>query len=142
MREGGLTLERTAGPDPLAHTAVKYAAIVKRSLSTKAVSERLGLATSRIRQMIADHSLYSFLIDGGRCIPDFQFEADGRLVPNITRVNKAINPRMHPVEVYNWLHQPHVDLYLGEDIDNVVSPLNWLKGGQDIERLLLLAGRL
>lgn len=54
LREGGLTLEPTGGPDPLAQTAVKYAAVLKRSLSTKQVSERLGLAASRIRQMIAD----------------------------------------------------------------------------------------
>lgn len=142
LREGGLTLEPTPGPDPLAQTAIKYAAIIKRSLSTREVGERLGLAASRIRQMIADRSLYSFLIDGKRYIPDFQFEADGRLVPNITRVNKELNPRMHPVEVYNWLHLPNVDLFLNDDMEDIVRPLDWLKGGQDIELMLRLARRL
>ncbi len=142
LREGGLTLEPTPGSDPLAQTAVKYAAIVKRSLSTKEVSRRLGLAPSRIRQMIADRSLYSFLIGRNRYIPDFQFETDDRLVPNITRVNKALNPRMHPVEVYNWYHLENVDLFLNEDIDNIVSPLDWLKAGQDVERVVFLAHRL
>lgn len=142
LREGGLTLEPTPGPDPLAQTMVKYAAIVTRSLSPKAVSRRLGLAPSRVRQMIADRSLYSFLIDGNRYIPDFQFETDDRLVPNLAQVNKALNPRMHPVEVYNWYHQPHVDLFLNEDIDATVSPLDWLKGGQDVERVVFLAARL
>jgi hypothetical protein len=142
LREGGLTLEPTPGPDPLAETAVKYAAIVKRSLSTKAVSRSLGLAPSRIRQMIADRSLYSFLIGRNRYIPDFQLETDDRLVPNITRVNKALNPRMHPVEVYNWYHLRNVDLFLNENIDDTFSPLDWLKGGQDVERVVFLAGRL
>ncbi len=142
LREGGLTLEPTNGPDPLAQTAVKYAAILKRSLSTKQASERLGLAASRIRQMIADRSLYSFLIDGSRYIPEFQFESDGRLIPNITLLNKALNPRMLPVEVYNWLHLTNVDLFLGDDMGNIVSPLEWLKGGQDLDQLLLLASRL
>lgn len=142
LREGGLTLEPTSDPDPLAETVIKYAAIVKRSLSSKEVSQRLGLAQSRVRQMIADRSLYSFLIDGNRYIPDFQFGAEGRPIPNITQVNKALNPRMHPVEVYNWYHLPNVDLFLNDNIDATVSPLDWLKGGHDIDLLLLLARRL
>ena len=142
LREGGLTLEPTSGPDPLAKTVVKFAAIITQSRSTKEVSKRLGLAPSRIRQMIADRSLYSFLIEGNRYIPNFQFWAADRLVPNISRVNKALNSRMHPVEVYNWYHLPNVDLFLNDDIDDIVSPLDWLKGGQDVERLLLLADRL
>ena len=141
LRDGGLTLEPTPGPDPLAETAVKYAAIVKRSLSSKAVSCGLGLTPGRIRQMIADRSLYSFLIGRNRYIPNFQFE-DHRLVPNITGVNKALPLRMHPVEVYNWYHRPNVDLFLDKDIDDTVSPLDWLKGGQDVEQVVFLANRL
>ena len=145
LREGGLTLERTPGPDPLAATAVKYAAIVKRSLSTKAVSQRLNLATSRVRQMIAERALYSFLIDGVRYVPDFQFvneERRCRLVGNIAKVNRALNPRMHPVAVYNWFHLPNVDLFSNDDIDQTVSPLAWLEAGQDIDLVVLIAGRL
>lgn len=142
LREAGAVLEPTEGPDPLAEAAVKYAAIVKRSLSAKEVSEKLGLAPSRIRQMIADRSLYSFLLEGNRCIPDFQFEVDDRLVPNITRVNKALNHRAHPVAVYNWYHLPNVDLFLDDDIDNTFSPLDWLKRGHDIEQVVLVASHL
>jgi hypothetical protein len=58
LKEGGLTLEPLPGSDPLADTAVKYAAIITRSLSTREVSHRLGLTASRVRQMIADRSLY------------------------------------------------------------------------------------
>ena len=142
LKEGGLTLEPLPGSDPLADTAVKYAAIITRSLSTREVSQRLRLTSSRVRQMIADHSLYSFLIDGNRYIPVFQFGEDDRLIPNIIRVNKVLNARLHPVEVYNWYHLPHVDLFLNQDIDAIVSPLDWLKGGQDTEILVRLAARL
>jgi hypothetical protein len=142
LKEGGLTLEPLPGSDPLADTAVKYAAILTRSLSTREVSLRLGLTPSRVRQMIADRSLYSFLIDGNRYIPVFQFGADDRLIPNIAQVNKALNPRLHPVEVYNWYHQPHVDLFLNQDIEASVSPLEWLKGGQGVEVVVRLAARL
>lgn len=141
LHEGGLTLEPTAGPDPRAKTAVKYAAIVKRSLTTKAVSERLGLAASRVRQMIANRSLYSFLIEGTRYIPDFQF-TDARLVPNIAQVNKALPPRMHPVGVYNWFHLANMDLFLDDDMDETVSPLEWLCNGHDPALVVILAERL
>ncbi|MGI9286710.1 MAG: hypothetical protein ACR2P1_15090 [Pseudomonadales bacterium] len=142
LRDGGLTLEATQGPDPLAQTAVKYAAIIERSLTSKQASRRLALAGSRIRQMIADRTLYSFLVDGTRYIPEFQFLADGKLVPNIIQVNRALNPKLHPVEVYNWLHLPNVDLFLADDMDKTVSPLDWLKAGLDTDFVVLLAGRL
>jgi hypothetical protein len=49
---------------------------------------------------------------------------------------------LHPVEVYNWYHLPHVDLFLNQDIDAIVSPLDWLKEGLDAEILVRLAARL
>ena len=142
LKEGGLILEPLPGSDPLADAAITYAAIITRSLSTREVSQRLGLTPSRVRQMIADHSLYSFLMDGNRYIPVFQFGEADRLIPNIIRVNKVLNPRLHPVEVYNWYHLPHVDLFLNQDIDAIVSPLDWLKEGLDAEILVRLAARL
>ena len=57
LLEGGLRLDRTAGPETMAETVAKYAAIVVRSLSSKSASRRLGAAPSRIRQMVADRSL-------------------------------------------------------------------------------------
>ena len=142
LREGGITLEATPGADPLAETAVKYAAIVTRSLSTEDARLRLKISASRVRQLIADRSLYSFLIDGKRYIPDFQFGPKNKLISNIARINKALNPQIHPVEVYNWLHLPNVDLFLGDDMDATVSPLDWLNDGRDLDLLLRLASRL
>ncbi|MGI9301611.1 MAG: hypothetical protein ACR2RB_02735 [Gammaproteobacteria bacterium] len=142
LRDGGLMLEATPGPDPLAQTAVKYAAIIERSLSAKGASERLELAGSRIRQMIADRSLYSFLVNGVRYVPEFQFVPGGKLVPNIVQVNRVVNPKLHPVEVYNWLHLPNDDLFLHDDMEDTVSPLDWLRSGQDTDLIVRLAGCL
>ncbi len=130
LRGGGLRLDPEPGTDPRTEAAVKYAAIVKRSLTTKAASERLGLTASHVQQMTADRSLYSFLISDVRYIPDFQFTGDG-LVPNIAQVNKALPPHMHPVGVYNWFHLPNADLFPDGDADNPVSPLEWLCDGHD-----------
>lgn len=141
LRQGGLVLEPQPGPDPMAQTTVKYAAIVTRSLSSKAASRRLGLSLGRIRRMIADRSLYSFRIGHRRCIPDFQFQGN-RLVSNIAGVNKALPHDLHPVEVYNWYHLPNLDLFLGDNIDDTIRPLDWLKGGYDAERVVFLANRM
>ena len=122
----------------MAETVAKYAAIVVCSLSSKSASQRLGVAPSRIRQMVADRSLYSFLLGGTRHIPDFQF-SDAGLVPGIAMVNKALDPSAHPVAVYNWYHMPNPDLFLEGDVDRIVSPLVWLNAGFELDTLLLIA---
>ena len=142
LREGGLTLESTRGEDPLARTAAKYAAIIERSLSTKEAGARLKLGEGRIRQMLVERALFSFLVDGTRHIPAFQFLADGRLVPNITHLNRALRPSMHPVGLYNWLHRPNEDLFLDDAADDIVTPIAWLAAGHDVERVVRLAERL
>lgn len=142
LRAGGLDLEPQPGPDPLAMTAVKYAAIVERSLTSREAGEYLDLAGGRVRQLIADRSLYSFLMGNRRLIPRFQFLPDGGLVPNIAVVNRALSARLHPVEVFNWLLARNADLFRDEDLDATVSPLDWLKAGYDASRVALLARRL
>ena len=143
LRDAGFALERRVDPaaDSLAASIAKYAAIVERSLSAKETSVKLGLTSSRVRQMISDCSVYSFLIGHKRHIPDFQFEGN-RLTPNIARVNRALPREMHPIAVYNWYNQPHVDLFVDGDPDRTVSPLDWLRTGRDADRVVFLAGLL
>lgn len=141
LREGGLRLERPAGSDPMAETVVTYAAIVVRSLSSGSASQRLGVVPSRIRQMVADRSLYSFLLGRTRHIPDFQF-LDSGLLPNIAMVNRVLDPSAHPVAVHNWYHTPNPDLFLEGDVDRIMSPLDWLGAGYEPDRVVLIAGDL
>ena len=141
LRAGGLQGLDRAAEDPLATTVAKYAAIITRSLSVRAAGERLGTTAGRVRQMISDRSLYSFLLDNGRHIPDFQF-APGGLLPNIVRANRELDPEAHPVAVYNWYHTPNVDLLVDGDPDGLATPLDWLKAGYDLEPLLRSAKHL
>ncbi len=142
LREGGVNLDAMPGRDPLAETAVQYAAIIESSLTTKEAAERLDIPESQVRQMIARRTLYSILLNNRRFIPIFQFEKDGPLVPNIIKVNKALPPDLHPVEVYEWYTQANPDLFVGDDIDATVSPLSWLRGGGDLKWLVTLVRRL
>lgn len=143
LRDVGFTLKGRSDPsaDSLAASIVKYAALVERSLSANEASDKLGLTPSRIRQMISDQSVYSFLIGHKRHVPDFQFEGD-RLTPNIASVNRALPRELHPVAVYNWYNLPHVDLFVDGDPDKTVSPLDWLRTGRDTDRVVFLAGLL
>ena len=141
LKGSGFLLKPALKSDPLANTVIKYAAIRERSLSSRAAGERLGLSPSRIYQMTADRSLYSFLVGRYRYIPDFQL--DGKcLVANIAVVNKSLRPGLHPVEFYNWYHLPHTGLFLESKTERTRSPLDWLKSGQDVKRLIDLACRL
>ncbi len=142
LKEGGVDLDATPKRDPLAETAVQYAAIIETSLTTKEVAERMGIPESQVRQMIARRTLYSILLNNRRYIPIFQFEKDGPLVANITKVNAALDPELHPVEVYDWYTQSDPDLFAGGDLDATMSPLSWLRGGGDVKKPMMLARRL
>lgn len=143
LTEGGLRLERTTGRDLVAETAVKYAAIVQRSMTAEQVAKRLGekYKPARVRKMIAAHALYSFLLDKARLVPDFQFDGS-KLIANITQVNQALPRTMHPVGIYNWYHLPNADLYIDEEMETLLSPLEWLKAGRDLDCVAGLAAQL
>ena len=139
---GGVDLDAKPEGDPLAATTAQFAALVSTSLTTKESAARLGMAESRIRQMIARRTLYSVLLDNRRHIPTFQFAQQGGLVPNITKVNAALPEDLHPVEVQAWYTRPHADLLIGDDVDACVSPLSWLRSGGDAKSVAQLARRL
>ena len=137
--KGGVRLDAELQGDPLAATMVQFAALVSTSLTTKEAAQRLGVPQSRVRQMVARRTLYGVLLNSRRRIPAFQFAQGGGLVPNIAKVNAALPEDLHPVEVQAWYIQPHVDLFVGDDLDACVSPLDWLRSGGDVRRVVQLA---
>lgn len=142
LRQGGVNLDRSTTRDLMAETAVKYAALIESGLSTKDAAIRLDIPESQVRQMISRKTLYSILLNNRRYIPLFQFEDTGTLVPNIAKVNVALPSDLHPVEVYQWYTEADLELYLGDDIDTIMSPLAWLRSGGDTKKLVTLLHRL
>ena len=140
--DGGVDLGAEPQSDPLAATAAQYAAIIDTSLNTGNAAKRLKVPDNRIRQMIARRTLYSILLNNRRYIPIFQFEKEGGLVPNITKVNAALPDELHPIDVYDWYTRPDPDLFIGDDVDARVSPLAWLQSGGNVELVVMLARRL
>jgi len=141
LREGGLHLERSSGRDLVAEGAVRFAALVERSLSAEEVAKQLKVTPGRVHQMISNRELYSFRLDGKRLVPEFQF-ANGKLIPNIAQVNKVLPDTMHPLGVFNFLHLENTDLYIDEEQEELLSPLAWLAEGRDPERVIFMAKHL
>ncbi len=142
LQVGGfdLDLHKQEGADPLAQAAAEYAALLKTSLTTATVAARLGVDQSRIRQRLAERTLYGFRQESQWLIPAFQFVQD-RLLPGIGEVVSRLEPELHPVTVMRWFLTPQPDLYV-EAIDRILSPRDWLRLGYPTGPLAELAARL
>jgi len=143
LREGGLRLERTSDRDLVAEGAVRFAALVERSLTAEEVAKRLDVTPGRVHQLISNRELYSFRLNGKRLVSDFQFQTDKkRLVPNIAEVNQVLPTTMHPLGIFNWYHLPNSDLFVDDEMETTLSPLDWLLIGNDVELVKELASNL
>src|SRR5215211_6208125 len=133
LKEGGLDLSpREVGPDPLARTAAKYAALLASALTTGEAAEVLGVGESRIRQRLREGTLYGMKSGRENRLPAFQFEG-AKEVPRIAEVLERMDRSLHPVAVLNWFTLPNPDLYLDEEEARPVSPRYWLLSGGDPE---------
>lgn len=141
LREGKLRLERTGGRDLVAEGAVRFAALVERSLSAKDVAKQLKVTPNRVYQRLSSRELYSFRLDGKRLVPDFQF-ASGKLIPNIAQVNKALPETMHPLGIFNWYHQKNADLFIDDEQEILLTPLEWLAEGRDPTHVIVMGKHL
>ena len=141
LREGGLRLKRTSGPDLVAEGAVRFAALVEHSLSVEEVAAHLKVTPGRVHQMISSRVLYSFRVDARRLVPGFQIR-DGKLIPNIAQVNKALPATMHPLGIFNWYHRENVDLYIDDQQELCLTPLEWLAEGRDPAHVIFLGKHL
>lgn len=143
LREGGLRLERTSERDLVAEGAVRFAALVERSCKPEQVAKHLNVTPGRVHQMISNRDLYSFRLNGKRLVPGFQLDSDSKkLVPNIAQVNQLVPTTTHPLGVFNWFHQPNPDLFVDDEMETALSPLEWLVVGNDIELVKELARNL
>jgi hypothetical protein len=142
LRRGGFALEPRFAPadDPLAHSIAGFAALIKTSLPTAAAARRLRVDPSRIRQRLAERSLYGIRPDGEWLLPEFQFDGD-RLVPGIGEALKRLDPELHPLEVEAFFVEPNEELTALRD-GRPVSPRDWLRAGSDASAVARLAAEL
>jgi hypothetical protein len=141
LKRGGLTLEVYEGKDDAAtRTAERYATMMSLALTEDEVQQVLGVKSSRVRQRIADRSLYAIAVGKERRFPQVQFH-EGDLVPDIGKVLQALPEDLHPVEVESWLMSPDPDLLASEE-GEALSPREWLISGGSVSPLLPMAREL
>ena len=125
---------------PIVRSAAAYTALLGSSLSVAEAAARLRVDGSRVRQRLAERTLYGIKQPSGWRLPLFQF-ADAGLVPGIDRVLPHLAPGLHPLTVVGWLTTPTPDLPYGED-EQPVTPLAWLAAGREPAAVAELAGHL
>jgi hypothetical protein len=141
LKRGGLTLEAYEGKeDASSQTAERYATMMSLALTEDEAQRVLGVKSSRVRQRIADRSLYTIAVGKERRFPQVQFH-ERDLVPGIGKVLQALPEDLHPVEVESWLTSPNPDLRANEE-GEALSPREWLISGGSVSLLLPMAGEL
>jgi len=141
LTEGGFDVRpRPAPKDPVAEAAAQYAELLGTSLSTSDAGARLGVDASRIRQRLAEKTLYGIRQRSGWVLPAFQF-VEGGEVPGIGAVASRLRDELHPVAVQRWFTQPHVDLVDPQSGERF-SPRDWLRAGFSTEVVARVAAGL
>jgi excisionase family DNA binding protein len=121
--------------------AMEYDELLRSSLTIGEAARRLGVNASRIRQRLAERSLYG-LKDGSRwLLPAFQFAPKG-LVPGVSVVVRKLPPDIGAVTAARWFGSPNPDLCTRDDEETAMTPLQWLLGGNPPEAAAELAAAL
>lgn len=121
--------------------AAAYGEIVESALSVEDAAGRLGVNSSRVRQRLADRSLYGIKHGGAWRLPGFQFLKRG-LVPRIDVVLKALPPDLNVVAVTRWFETPNPDLCTRDDDERPLAPIEWLAAGHPAAAAAALARAL
>jgi predicted flap endonuclease-1-like 5' DNA nuclease len=132
------------GNDPLAEAIAETAALLRTSLTTAEAAARLEVDVSRIRQRLADRTLFGLRHGNTWLIPSFQLDGD-RLVPGIDEVLPHLDPEIHLLALFRWFTLPSPDLQLDGEGDvqrQNLSPRQWLLLGLGVDPVLEAAGSL
>jgi hypothetical protein len=142
VHRGGFALEPRFAPkdDPLSRSIAGFAGLIRTSVSATAAARRLRVDPSRIRQHLAERSLYGIRPDGEWLLPEFQFDGD-RLVSGIGEALKRLDPELHPLEAEAFFVEPNDELTALRD-GHPVSPRDWLRAGFDRSAVARLAAEL
>ena len=141
LDEAGFVEGEKGLPGALALSGIDYDLLLTDSLSLEQAAKLLHVkTTSRLRQRLADRTLYGIKDGKNWRVPKFQF-VRGKLVRGIDQVFPHIRRDAHPLAVKSWFSTPHQDLVVGKD-DQRVTPLAWLAAGNSPEEVARLAAEI
>jgi hypothetical protein len=124
-----------------AEAAAAYHRLRATSLGVEEAARRLGVNASRVRQRLAERSLFGLKDGSTWLLPAFQFQAEG-LVPGVDVVVRRLPSDIGPLAVARWFSNPNSDLCTRDDQERPLTPLRWLLGGNSPARAAELAAAL
>jgi hypothetical protein len=138
LREVGLLRRPTdqgSSRSPV-RAAVRYAQLLADALSVKDTAARLSVSEGRVRQRLGDSSLYGVHTKQGWRLPPFQFGPNGKPLPGLERVLRALPHKLHPLSIEGFFTRPNTDL---ETDGTEMCAADWLAAGGDPEVVAELA---
>lgn len=140
LAQAGVEPSRQAALQAVAQTVLAFSRLLATSLTTPEAAARLKVEGARVRQRLADRSLYGLKSEAGEWrLPAFQFDAAGQPIPHLGVVLQALPADLHPLEVESWLTSADPDLEL-EGVQ--LTPLQWLCAGGEVSQVVELAGQV
>jgi hypothetical protein len=112
----------------VARAAAAHERVRATALSVDEAARRLDVNMSRIRQRLAERSLYGLKDAGAWLLPAFQFGEAG-LVPGIDVVLRRLPEDIGPQAVDRWFATPNPDLHTRDEEERPLTPLQWLLAG-------------
>ena len=130
---------RNREADPRAGAAAFYAGVLAATVPVSEVAGRLGIDASRVRHRLLRRQLVGIRRTDGWRLPQWQFGADGRPLPGLERVLRAMPEVTHPAVLARFFLTPQPELVVD---GAAVSPRDWLAGGGDPSDVAVLAAAL
>ncbi len=129
-----------AGVGQLALTQARVGRFRDDALTVAEAAARVGLSTSRIRQLIGAGDLIAIPGQDGHLLPDWQFLGDA-FVPALSTLGTAAGSAstVHPLALARFMTRPDVDLVVD---GRPMTPVQWLVAGGDPDRVAALAAPL
>lgn len=127
--------------DNIAVVAGEVGVMIASALTQSHAAQLLGVDQSRIRQRISQGTLYAVAGENNaKVLPRFQFTDKG-VVPGLEKVLPVINKEAHPIAVQRFFLTVSADLY-SEELDDNLSPRDWLITGHNLDPVLRMAADL
>lgn len=135
LRQGGLGEEKTDDtvPSPFDLALADLFEMNRTSYSLEEAAKVLDCSLDTLREMIAQHRLYAYELEGRKVAPGFQFYY-GKLLPGLEQVLTVMDPQMPPLAVKAFFETPQAalrpNLPVGSGLDEAdLTPQQWLALG-------------
>ena len=130
LDEAGLTAERPKATVALLSSDLQMRELVRLSLTVNAAAERLGVSSARVRQRIADHTVWAYKSGRNQLLPAAQF-IDNGTVPHLDKVAPLIPRDLHPLSVHALLTRRFPELVVDGEPASIIQFLSASAGSVD-----------